>query len=126
MNYLEKPDTSTSTQYSANITFRYDLNMTQKLVKSVGGQMCSTRFNFRPNPIIYPLTVFFSLQAVFKNNHKYTVDTISYISFRNSNKELWLGLHIFGIYFVDLKNQCFEVTKCQVTLHETRSAFSAY
>ena len=89
-NYLEKSDTSTSTQYSANITSSYDLNMTQKLVRSVGGQMCTTNFKFRPNSIIYPLTVFFHSRPFFTNNHRITGDTISYTSFRNSNKELWL------------------------------------
>ena len=105
--FTRKPETCTSIQYSANITLSYIWSKCYTKISKIRWRkkMCTSHFNFRPNPIIYPLTVFFSFQAVFTNNHSITVDTILCISFRNSNKELWL--YIFGIDVVDLKNQWF-------------------
>ena len=97
--------------------------MTQKLVRSVGGQMCTTNFKFRPNSIIYPLTVFFHSRPFLQITTELLV-----IPFHTHLLETPIkncGYIFFGICVVDFKKQCFEVTKFQVTLHETRSAFSA-
>ena len=65
-NYLEKPGTSTSTQYSANITSSYDLNMTQKLVRSVGGPMCTTHFKMDKTRSFTPSRSFFTPGGIYE------------------------------------------------------------
>ena len=51
---------------SANITLSYDLNMTQKLVRSVGGQMCTTHFKMDKTRSFTPSRSFFTPGRIYE------------------------------------------------------------